>query len=206
MSIRNRDKKARRSNISLANLMAASPVVEPAPEVIQPPAIETVQVVEIVKVFEHVPATVQVPVEVSAGGQIACMYEWKDRNRNGENRVGQTVHLISGGFITPATDATNPDIIVGAVTSADDGITLACPREWPGRWLKDLWGCRTGEQNPAWNPQEAYVPRTSRPEWARVAIHGVSRIRTGQPHGRNWQYIRTVTGGGPSTVEEWLLP
>jgi hypothetical protein len=205
MSTRLRDKKARRSHIVMPvpqeEVLPATVTFVEAPTIIVEVSPEPI-------VTPPTPQNSPVGASHVAGSAVVCMYEWKDRNRNGENRAGRSVHLISGGYITPATDATNPDIIIGVVTVEEDSMTLNCPSEWPGRWLRDQWGHRVlgpsgePEQNPLWKPKEAYVPRTSRPEWARVVLHGTVKLRTGQPRGVRWQYVRTLSEG----IEEWLIP
>lgn len=55
--------------------------------------------------------------------------------------------------------------------------------------------------NPAWNPNEEYVPRSDRPEWATVGLMGKLRLRKGQPVAPTWIKMRDVS----SEVEEWLI-
>ena len=55
--------------------------------------------------------------------------------------------------------------------------------------------------NPDYDPDQAYVSRENRPEWATVGLMGKLRIRKGQPTGSNWIKMRDVS----DAVEEWLV-
>jgi hypothetical protein len=55
--------------------------------------------------------------------------------------------------------------------------------------------------NPAWNPDEEYIPRSERPEWATVGLMGKLRLRKGQPTSPNWRFMREIN----ADVEEWLV-
>ena len=55
--------------------------------------------------------------------------------------------------------------------------------------------------NPAHDPNQAYQPRSARPEWDMVGLLGKLRLRTGQPVGARWIRMRDVS----AEVEDWLV-
>ncbi|KUP93873.1 hypothetical protein TRIHO_13650 [Tritonibacter horizontis] len=55
--------------------------------------------------------------------------------------------------------------------------------------------------NPAFDPAEAYQPRSERPEWDFVGLVGKLRLLKGQPVGARWIKMRDVS----ASVEEWLV-
>jgi len=55
--------------------------------------------------------------------------------------------------------------------------------------------------NPDYNPDNAYVSRGDRQEWATIGLMGKLRIRKGQTTGDRWIKMRDVS----DSVEEWLI-
>ena len=55
--------------------------------------------------------------------------------------------------------------------------------------------------NPAYDPDQEYIPREERQEWDAVGLMGKLRIRKGQVTGTRWIKMRDVS----DTVEEWLV-
>jgi len=55
--------------------------------------------------------------------------------------------------------------------------------------------------NPAYDPEQNYVPRAERKEWETIGLLGKLRIRVGQPIGSRWMKMRDISAG----VEEWLV-
>jgi len=55
--------------------------------------------------------------------------------------------------------------------------------------------------NPAYDPENVYISREDRPEWATVGLMGKLRLRKGQPVGSRWVKMRDVS----PTIEEWLV-
>ncbi|KIC22129.1 peptidase G2 autoproteolytic cleavage domain-containing protein [Leisingera sp. ANG-Vp] len=137
------------------------------------------------------------------GADYAEWFEWADGNPQGEDRRGISV-VLEGEKIRAAAPGEDPaGVISGNPAVVGDGDT----GEWKQRWLRDAYGSlqRGADgrpaQNPAYDPARPYVPRASRPEWALVGLVGKLRLRRGQPAGRRWIRMRTVSGG----IEEWLL-
>jgi len=55
--------------------------------------------------------------------------------------------------------------------------------------------------NPAYDPDQEYIPREQRPEWDCVGLMGKLRIRKGQVTGSRWIKMRDIS----DSVEEWLV-
>jgi hypothetical protein len=55
--------------------------------------------------------------------------------------------------------------------------------------------------NPAYDPDQEYIPREERPEWDAVGLMGKLRIRKGQVTGARWIKMRDIS----DNVEEWLV-
>ena len=118
------------------------------------------------------------------------------------------------------------DYVLGAISSFA-GVLGNNPEEWNGRYIRDEFGCvipeeyeyeetvfdeetkeektitKTGtryKQNPDYNPEQAYIERDKRPEWAAVGMLGVLTVRddgTCQVNG-----FCQVAGGGIATAAE----
>jgi hypothetical protein len=57
------------------------------------------------------------------------------------------------------------------------------------------------KQNPAFDPNTAYTPRTERPEWSAVGLMGKCHLRVGQEIDPRWRKLRDIAPG----VELWLV-
>jgi len=57
--------------------------------------------------------------------------------------------------------------------------------------------------NPAYDPEQAYVPRSKRPEWIQIALMGRAPVLASAPKGSAWRKVRDVSLDG--TVEEWVV-
>jgi hypothetical protein len=55
--------------------------------------------------------------------------------------------------------------------------------------------------NPAYDPDQEYIPREERQEWDAVGLMGKLRIRKGQVTGARWIKMRDIS----DSVEEWLV-
>ena len=55
--------------------------------------------------------------------------------------------------------------------------------------------------NPAYDPDQEYIPREERQEWDAVGLMGKLRIRKGQVTGARWIKMRDIS----DNVEEWLV-
>ncbi len=130
----------------------------------------------------------------STGADYAEMFEWQDGNPSGEDRIGRFVTL-EGTKIRPAETA---DTYVLGITSGTCGLVGdSYDDTWQGIYVRDAWGrvqfeevaCpaeldEAGQEvrparteiwpvlNPAYDPEQAYVPRSERPEWAAVGLMG----------------------------------
>lgn len=130
---------------------------------------------------------------VSSGADYAEYFEWADGNPEAEDRRGLFVTL-DGKFIRKAGPG---DDLLGIVSAAP-AIEGDCSSEnWHGMYVKDIFGSpvtetvevaesvdeSTGETipaytetrwvlNPEFNPQQEYVSRDKRKEWAPVGMLG----------------------------------
>lgn len=130
---------------------------------------------------------------VSSGADYAEYFEWADGNPEAEDRRGLFVTL-DGNFIRKAGPG---DDLLGIVSAAP-AIEGDCSSEnWHGMYVKDIFGSpvtetvevaesvdeSTGETipaytetrwvlNPEFNPQQEYVSRDKRKEWAPVGMLG----------------------------------
>jgi hypothetical protein len=78
------------------------------------------------------------------------------------------------------------DAIPSNVTIPDDAtkVTLQRPTE-----------------NPEWDKETIYQPRTERKEWSAIGLVGKLRIKAGQVTNPNWIKMKNIT----DSVEEWLI-
>ena len=132
-------------------------------------------------------------------------WEWADGNPNSEDRVGLFV-TFQGPMIRISKKG-DPLVKVGVISGspciigdADDG------REWKQKYLKDVYGRLMRDEeggqiiNPAYDPDQAYISRSNRPEWDAVGTHGKLVVRddgTCQPDG-----FCVPTDGGIATAAE----
>jgi hypothetical protein len=137
------------------------------------------------------------------GADYAEWFEWADGNPQGEDRRGLAV-VLEGEKIRPAQPGEAP---VGVISASPAVIGDGDMGEWKHRWQRDAYGSlqRDAEgqpvANPAYDPQQPYLPRSQRPEWALAGLLGKLRLRRGQPVHRRWIRMRQIS----PQVEEWLL-
>jgi hypothetical protein len=55
--------------------------------------------------------------------------------------------------------------------------------------------------NPAYDPEQAYVPRSRRAEWVQIALMGRAPVLKNAVKGAAWKKVRDVS----ATVEEWVI-
>ena len=143
----------------------------------------------------------------ATGADYAELFEWKDGNKNNEDRRGYFVTL-DGINIKKATST--DDYILGVISAAPTVIGNG-DDEWSGRYLRDKFGSfitvkeqedkivtdnyidengdmQTSErvvtyeyehykENPEYDPNREYVDRIHRPEWDAVGMMGVLIVR-----------------------------
>lgn len=143
----------------------------------------------------------------ATGADYAELFEWKDGNKNNEDRRGYFVTL-DGINIKKATST--DDYILGVISAAPTVIGNG-DDEWSGRFLRDKFGSfitvkeqeekivtdnyidengdmQTSDrivtyeyehykENPEYDPNREYVDRIHRPEWDAVGMMGVLIVR-----------------------------
>lgn len=127
------------------------------------------------------------------GADFAEFFEWFDGNPDNEDRRGRFVALQGDKIALANAD----DDYIGVISGAQAFIGNAASEDWQGRWLKDVFGERitkevdipeytdkeTGKvvpahkatrfvENPNYNPDEKYISREFRKEWATVGMLG----------------------------------
>ena len=129
----------------------------------------------------------------TGGADYAEYFEWEDGNLTNEDRRGRLVTL-SGDKISLADE--NSSYILGVVSANPSVIGNAYEDQWQGMYLTDVFGAlvletnmvpaHTAEDgtefpemevltaaiNPNYNPEQAYIPRSDRPEWATIGMFG----------------------------------
>ena len=149
------------------------------------------------------------------GADYAEYFEWSDSNPNTEDRRGISV-VLDGDKIREAVVGEDP---IGVISGNPSVVGDAAWNKWSGKYLRDEFGTYiqedydvTGDDgkivtqqrrklNPAYNPDNEYIPREQRPEWDCVGLMGKLRIRKDQITGSRWIKMRDIS---PS-VEEWLV-
>jgi hypothetical protein len=135
----------------------------------------------------------------ASGADYAEYYEWADGNPNNEDRRGRFVTYDDGDKIRIANS--NDDYVLGVISSRPAVIGNGYTDEWQGRYLTDVYGERLTEivevpeevikdddgniieqisahtdvrfiVNPDYDPEQEYVGRDQRKEWAVVGTHG----------------------------------
>lgn len=133
----------------------------------------------------------------SAGADYAEFFEWSDGNPTGEDRRGISVVLV-GEKIRPAQTGETP---IGVISSAPALIGDTDLGEWPGKYLRDGFGRPTGTLAPDFDPNQTYIPRKERPEWAMVGLLGKLTLRAGQPTDARWTRLQILE----DELERWLV-
>lgn len=133
---------------------------------------------------------------VSNGLDYAEYFEWADGNLNNEDRIGLVVSLL-GNKITLAQAG---DTVFGIISGTPSVIGNSAALGWHDKYITDDFGrvqyedievfveevdLNTGAKkqislgmqrhpiiNPEYNPEEEYIPREERPEWACVGLLG----------------------------------
>lgn len=130
----------------------------------------------------------------TTGADYAEQFEWQDGNAENEDRRGLFVTL-DGEKIRIATG--EDDDILGVISAVPSVVGDAQEDYWRGKYLTDVFGApltetvsvaeytneRTEEMipaheetryilNPMYDPEEKYVSRDKRPEWAKVGMLG----------------------------------
>lgn len=130
---------------------------------------------------------------LSSGADYAEYFEWLDGNPNNEDRRGHFVTL-DGDKIKLANKG---DFILGIVSASPCFVGNTQSEEWQGKYLVDVFGekifvdveipeqtdektkevipAHTVKQlalNPNYDPEQEYVPREYRQEWAAVGMIG----------------------------------
>lgn len=135
----------------------------------------------------------------ASGADYAEYYEWADGNPNNEDRRGRFVTYSKGDKIRIANST--DDYILGVISSRPAIIGNGYTDEWQGLYLTDVYGERLTEVvevpeeeikdengniietipahteirfilNPDYDPEQEYVGRDQRQEWAVVGTHG----------------------------------
>lgn len=135
----------------------------------------------------------------STGADYAEYFEWLNGNPENEDNVGYFVTL-DGDKIRKA--AAHDDSILGVVSINPSVIGDSHQDDWYNKYVRDEWGriqyhyvdvpatlnpegkeIQSARQdyvpvlNPDWNPEEEYIPREKRPEWAAVGMMGKLLVR-----------------------------
>lgn len=137
------------------------------------------------------------------GADYAEYFEWSDSNPDKEDRRGISV-VLDGDKIREAVAGEDP---IGVISGNPSMVGDTAWNKWSGKHLRDEFGTylldENGERqlNPAYDPDQEYIPREQRPEWDCVGLMGKLRIRKGQVTGSRWVKMRDIS----DTVEEWLV-
>ena len=132
----------------------------------------------------------------SSGADYAEYFEWADGNLFNEDRIGKFITLVNGNKIKIAS---NGDEILGVISAIAAVTGDSYEDRWQGRYVTDVFGRIIYEDveveyktdvdengqpivekvmekhpklNPNYNPEEVYIPRSERPEWACVGLLG----------------------------------
>lgn len=127
----------------------------------------------------------------TGGADYAEMFEWSDSNLDSEDRVGYFVEL-NGTKINKANSSSKN--IIGIVSATPTTIGNS-PDEWHRKYLTDEWGRFIQEEvevelkngtkviekqfklNPDYNPEQTYINRDDRKEWAAIGLMGQLLVR-----------------------------
>ena len=152
----------------------------------------------------------------ASGADYAEQFEWADNNPSNEDRIGRFVTL-DGTKIQFAISI--DDFILGITSGNPSIIGDSYDDQWQGMYETDIYGRFIWEDvtipaeydeegnlvseehiesqlkiNPNYNPSEAYIPRSKRPEWATVGMMGkLVLIDDGTCEVNGW--AKPTTGG-----------
>ena len=139
----------------------------------------------------------------AGGADYAEYFEWVDGNPDNEDRRGYSVSLV-GKKIKIVEEGEYP---IGVISGNPSIIGDAGWNSWNSKYLVDDFGSYirddNGERilNPDFDPDQEYVSREDRPEWAIVGLMGKLRLRKGQVTGATWIKMDDIS----EQVEEWLV-
>ena len=139
----------------------------------------------------------------AGGADYAEYFEWVDGNPDNEDRRGYSVSLV-GKKIKIVEEGESP---IGVISGNPSIIGDAGWNSWNRKYLVDDFGSYirddNGERilNPDFDPDQEYVSREDRPEWAIVGLMGKLRLRKGQVTGAAWIKMDDIS----EQVEEWLV-
>ncbi|MCM8734588.1 hypothetical protein M5E06_10320 [Azospirillum sp. A1-3] len=122
--------------------------------------------------------------------------------------VGTTV-VLDGEKVRPATDADDPDDIIGVIRPVGTSTVVgaAAWNHWSGKYLRDAYDAPILDAdgarmlNPDFDPDRAYVPREQRPEWVIVGLLGQVALTAGQPVNPRWRKLADAS----TDVERWFI-
>lgn len=134
----------------------------------------------------------------TSGADYAEYFEWEDGNPYDDDRRGLFVTMEGKKIKVIDSDISESDFILGVVSSFP-GVIGNADECWQGRWLKDDYGSfiiKDGSyvENPEYNPNKQYIPRSDRKEWDAIGMRGVLTVRddgTCEVNG----YCKPVSGG-----------
>ena len=140
------------------------------------------------------------------GADYAENFEWVDGNPNNEDRRGYSV-ILEDSKIRKAVSDDDPTKIIGVISGNPSVVGDTAHMRWKGKYLRDEFGAydldENGDRqlNPDFDPDQEYVAREDRKEWAAVGLVGKLRVRKGQPIGDRWIKMRDIN----SNIEEYLV-
>ena len=110
----------------------------------------------------------------TSGADYAEFFEWADGNPSGEDRRGLIVEYLGDCKIVPA----NSNTILGIVSSCPSVVGNAFEEYWHGKFKKDIFGSYILDEeghmqlSEEFDPNQVYVPRSKRKEWAPIGLIG----------------------------------
>jgi hypothetical protein len=137
------------------------------------------------------------------GADYAEYFEWLDGNPTNEDRRGLSVALINDKIKV----AEEGDLPIGVISGNPSIVGDDSPMKWTKKYLRDDYGSYIRDEdgyrilNPDYDPDQEYVSREDRPEWAIVGLMGKLRLRKGQTTRAGWIKMKEIS----ENVEEWLV-
>lgn len=138
----------------------------------------------------------------TSGADYAEMFEWADGNSSAEDRVGKLVYL-DGDKVTLTPNGAP----IGVVSATASVVGNNWSEQWSSRLLRDDFGREVLNEageimvNPAFDPNQTYIPRNERKEWAVVGLIGRLRVLADQPVPASWIKLRDIS----DKVVEYLV-
>lgn len=121
-------------------------------------------------------------------------YEWADKNKNNDDRIGYFVSLKDNKI---SIFSSENDYLLGVVCDTPAVITNSYGDNWHDMYLKDDWGRLLYEEvlvkdehigttrkvirpviNPEYDPTKQYISRSNRPEYSCIVDRGIIRVRS----------------------------